>query len=35
MIKLYDLNKIIVILAFKNNLHTTLFDNELEKLTYQ
>jgi len=34
MIKLYDLNRTLVIVALKNILHTTLFDNELKELTY-
>lgn len=35
MIKLYDLNRTLVIGAFKNNLHKTLFYNKITYLTYQ
>jgi len=35
MIKLFELNKTLVIMAFKKNLHTTLFDNKIKDLTYQ
>jgi len=35
MIKLYDLKKILVIVAFENNFHITLFENKLKELTYQ